>query len=116
MHAPFQPRQAAEQYMSKMRAMKYEHGKEETEGDGRGGGIRTHDPSVPNAVRYQTALRPDLAMIIRDAGVFVKYLHSAQKLLNCEERQERKDFEIQTFAFFAFFAVKRPISDCQDAL
>ena len=40
---------------------------------GRGGGIRTHDPSVPNAVRYQTALRPDIDMIIRDAGVFVKY-------------------------------------------
>ena len=25
----------------------------------RGGGIRTHDPSVPNAVRYQATLRPD---------------------------------------------------------
>ncbi len=59
--------------MSKMRAMKYEDGKEEREGNGRGGGIRTHDPSVPNAVRYQTALRPDIAMIIRDASVFVKY-------------------------------------------
>ena len=44
-----------------------------SEEDGRGGGIRTHDPSVPNAVRYQTALRPDIAMIIRDAGGFVKY-------------------------------------------
>jgi hypothetical protein len=55
-------------------------------------------------------------MIIRDASAFVKYLHSAQKLLNREERQERKDFEIQTIAFFAFLAVKRPISDCQDAL
>ena len=42
------------------------------EGVGRGGGIRTHDPSVPNAVRYQTALRPDIAMIIRDASLFVK--------------------------------------------
>ncbi len=30
----------------------------------RGGGIRTHDPSVPNAVRYQTALRPDMRHII----------------------------------------------------
>jgi hypothetical protein len=27
--------------------------------DGRGGGIRTPDPLVPNQMRYQTALRPD---------------------------------------------------------
>jgi hypothetical protein len=27
--------------------------------DGRGGGIRTHDPLRPRQVRYQTALRPD---------------------------------------------------------
>ncbi len=59
--------------MSKMRATEYEEREEEKRGNGRGGGIRTHDPSVPNAVRYQTALRPDLAMIIRDASVFVKY-------------------------------------------
>ena len=39
---------------------------------GRGGGIRTHDPSVPNAVRYQTALRPDAVEIIRDRWEFVK--------------------------------------------
>ena len=26
---------------------------------GRGGGIRTHDPLVPNQMRYQAALRPD---------------------------------------------------------
>ena len=26
---------------------------------GRGGGIRTPDPLVPNQMRYQTALRPD---------------------------------------------------------
>jgi len=56
-----------------MRATKSEDGQEKREEDGRGGGIRTHDPSVPNAVRYQTALRPDIAMIIRDASVFVKY-------------------------------------------
>jgi hypothetical protein len=28
--------------------------------NGRGGGIRTPDPLVPNQMRYQTALRPDL--------------------------------------------------------
>ena len=28
-------------------------------GLGRGGGIRTHDPLVPNQMRYQAALRPD---------------------------------------------------------
>ena len=27
--------------------------------DGRGGVIRTHDPLVPNQVRYQAALRPE---------------------------------------------------------
>lgn len=27
--------------------------------NGRGGGIRTHDPLPPRQVRYQTALRPD---------------------------------------------------------
>jgi hypothetical protein len=27
--------------------------------NGRGGGIRTPDPLVPNQMRYQTALRPD---------------------------------------------------------
>jgi hypothetical protein len=26
---------------------------------GRGGGIRTHDPLVPNQMRYQAALRPE---------------------------------------------------------
>jgi hypothetical protein len=29
------------------------------ENNGRGGGIRTPDPLVPNQMRYQTALRPD---------------------------------------------------------
>ena len=28
--------------------------------DGRGGGIRTHDPLAPNQMRYQAALRPDV--------------------------------------------------------
>ena len=28
--------------------------------NGRGGGIRTPDPLVPNQMRYQTALRPDV--------------------------------------------------------
>lgn len=41
-------------------------------GGGRGGGIRTHDPSVPNAVRYQTALRPDSSGIVRHACGDVK--------------------------------------------
>ena len=45
---------------------------QQTKQDGRGGGIRTHDPSVPNAVRYQTALRPDTPLIIRDGEMFVK--------------------------------------------
>jgi hypothetical protein len=27
--------------------------------NGRGGGIRTHDPLLPKQMRYQTALRPD---------------------------------------------------------
>ena len=32
--------------------------------DGRGGGIRTPDPLVPNQMRYQAALRPDCPAII----------------------------------------------------
>ena len=28
--------------------------------NGRGGGIRTHDPLPPRQVRYQAALRPDI--------------------------------------------------------
>ncbi len=31
--------------------------------DGRGGEIRTHDPLYPKQVRYQTAPRPDAALI-----------------------------------------------------
>ncbi len=31
--------------------------------DGRGGGIRTPDPLLPKQMRYQTALRPDTAII-----------------------------------------------------
>ncbi len=31
---------------------------------GRGGGIRTPDPLVPNQMRYQAALRPDAFLII----------------------------------------------------
>ena len=31
--------------------------------DGRGGGIRTPDPLVPNQMRYQTALRPDYRLV-----------------------------------------------------
>jgi hypothetical protein len=32
---------------------------------GRGGGIRTPDPLVPNQMRYQTALRPDWLLVYR---------------------------------------------------
>ena len=32
--------------------------------DGRGGGIRTPDPLLPKQMRYQTALRPDVALIV----------------------------------------------------
>ncbi len=41
----------------------------------RGGGIRTHDPSVPNAVRYQAALRPDFFKanyIAKQPELFIK--------------------------------------------
>ncbi len=31
--------------------------------DGRGGGIRTHDPLLPKQMRYQAALRPDLTLL-----------------------------------------------------
>ena len=31
---------------------------------GRGGEIRTPDPLVPNQMRYQTALRPDMLLLI----------------------------------------------------
>ena len=33
--------------------------------DGRGGGIRTPDPLLPKQMRYQTALRPDGAIVSR---------------------------------------------------
>jgi hypothetical protein len=36
--------------------------------NGRGERIRTSDPLVPNQVRYQTALRPELLMLQRFAG------------------------------------------------
>ena len=31
---------------------------------GRGGEIRTPDPLVPNQMRYQTALRPDIDVLV----------------------------------------------------
>jgi hypothetical protein len=34
---------------------------------GRAGGIRTHDPLLPKQMRYQTALRPDLARMTSKA-------------------------------------------------
>ena len=37
--------------------------------NGRGDRIRTYDPLVPNQMRYQTALRPDLC-ILMPGGVF----------------------------------------------
>ena len=68
-----QSRQAAEHYTARYGPQKGRREAGDTEeGVGRGGGIRTHDPSVPNAVRYQTALRPDTPLIIRDGRVFVK--------------------------------------------
>ena len=37
--------------------------------NGRGDRIRTYDPLVPNQMRYQTALRPDMG-ILMPASVF----------------------------------------------
>ena len=34
------------------------------DGGGRGGEIRTHDPLYPKQVRYQTAPRPDRAVLL----------------------------------------------------
>ena len=36
--------------------------------DGRGGEIRTHDPLVPNQMRYQTALHPDVKNVLLKNG------------------------------------------------
>ncbi len=36
--------------------------------NGRGERIRTSDPLVPNQVRYQTALRPELLNLLEDVG------------------------------------------------
>ena len=35
--------------------------------NGRGGGIRTPDPLLPKQMRYQTALRPDIMLIVSSA-------------------------------------------------
>ena len=37
---------------------------------GRGERIRTFDPLVPNQMRYQAALRPDLAIVMAPGGLF----------------------------------------------
>jgi hypothetical protein len=37
-------------------------------GYGRGDRIRTYDPLVPNQMRYQTALRPDVLFLTADSG------------------------------------------------
>jgi hypothetical protein len=37
--------------------------------NGRGGGIRTPDPLLPKQMRYQTALRPDLALRWAERGI-----------------------------------------------
>ncbi len=50
---------------------------------GRAGGIRTHDPLLPKQMRYQTALRPDLA---RPAEV-IQGLTSTEQ---CSEAQVRR--------------------------
>jgi hypothetical protein len=44
---------------------------------GRGGGIRTPDPLVPNQMRYQAALRPDCPVIIPQPGSAPAVLHPA---------------------------------------
>ncbi len=43
----------------------------------RGGGIRTHDPSVPNAVRYQAALRPEFLVNYSDKPFPSKVFNSS---------------------------------------
>jgi len=40
------------------------YGQRSREMNGRGERIRTFDPLVPNQMRYQAALRPDLAIVI----------------------------------------------------
>ena len=54
--------------------------------NGRGDRIRTYDPLVPNQMRYQTALRPDL-IILMPAGVFLfhgRFFFAAQSMQNFE--------------------------------
>ena len=51
------------------------YGQRSREIDGRGERIRTFDPLVPNQMRYQAALRPDLVIVRATAGLFA--LHDA---------------------------------------
>jgi hypothetical protein len=43
---------------------------------GRGGGIRTPDPLVPNQMRYQTALRPDSSSLSHHFAMIYYFANS----------------------------------------
>ena len=46
------------------------YGQRSREKNGRGERIRTFDPLVPNQMRYQAALRPDLAIVMGQSLFF----------------------------------------------
>ena len=47
--------------------------------NGRGERIRTFDPLVPNQMRYQAALRPDLGIVIAETADSAKPITACQK-------------------------------------
>ena len=64
------------------------YGQRSREMNGRGERIRTFDPLVPNQMRYQAALRPDLAIVMARELLFsqkpVSYLADPDFLsMNC---------------------------------
>ena len=56
-------------------------------GSGRGRGIRTPDPLVPNQMRYQTALCPDPGL--RRAPALRKAGHCRERALPCQRELRR---------------------------
>ena len=56
---------------------------------GRGGGIRTPDPLVPNQMRYQTALRPDFFQSIALAAQFASECAEESMGIGTKQRMYR---------------------------
>src|SRR5690625_3598744 len=60
---------------------------------GRGGGIRTRDPLVPNQMRYQAALRPEKKY----------YIHSFLKKQAPPLRRDSRAFKKETKVFYGSY-------------